>query len=283
MIKENYTIRTMTRTEVDMAIEWAAGEGWNPGMHDAGCFYAADPSGFLIGLLGTEPVATLSVVKYGASFAFLGFYIVKPEYRGRGYGIQIWNTGLACLKERTVGLDGVVDQQNNYKKSGFNPAYSNIRYQGRGGGILPAGSGIVPLSSIPFEVISTYDRAFFPDNRTQFLKCWINQPRSAALGIMRNGKLSGYGIVRSCRSGCKIGPLFADSPECAENLFLALKAFVPEGDTLFLDTPEVNPSALDLMKRHNMMVVFETARMYRGTIPDLPVNRIYGVTTFELG
>mgnify|MGYP003581476289 CR=1 FL=1 len=79
MHTSSYTIRTMTREEVDIAIDWAAAEAWNPGFYDADCFYAADPNGFLIGLLGDEPIATISVVRYGDSFGFLGFYIVKPE------------------------------------------------------------------------------------------------------------------------------------------------------------------------------------------------------------
>ena len=126
MQKSSYTIRVMTRQEVDIVIDWAAAEGWNTGLYDADCFYAADPNGFLIGLLGDKPVATVSVVKYGDSFGFLGFYIVKPEHRGKGYGIQIWNAGLTYLSGRTIGLDGVVSQQSNYKKSGFTLAYRNI-------------------------------------------------------------------------------------------------------------------------------------------------------------
>ena len=35
----------MSRAEVDLAIDWAAGEGWNPGRHDADCFHGADPGG----------------------------------------------------------------------------------------------------------------------------------------------------------------------------------------------------------------------------------------------
>ena len=41
-------LRPMTRAELDLAIEWAAGEGWNPGLADADAFYAADPNGFLM-------------------------------------------------------------------------------------------------------------------------------------------------------------------------------------------------------------------------------------------
>jgi len=283
MQKSSYTIRTMTRQEVDIAVDWAAEEGWNPGLYDADCFYAADPNGFLVGLLDDEPIATISVVKYGDSFGFLGFYIVKPEYRGKGYGIQLWNAGLALLEGRTIGLDGVVAQQDNYKKSGFTLAYSNVRYQGCGGGHYPADSGIVPLSTLAFDDICAYDRPFFPDDRREFLKCWINQPQSTALGILRNNKLAGYGVLRICRSGYKVGPLFADSPECAEQLFLALNSYVPEGAPVFLDVPAVNAAAVDLVTRHHMVVSFETARMYTGQSPDLPINRLFGVTTFELG
>lgn len=273
----------MTRPEVDTAIDWAKDEGWNPGLYDADCFYAADPNGFLIGLLGDDPIATLSVVKYGDSFGFLGFYIVKPEYRCTGYGIQIWNAGLAYLRGRTIGLDGVVAQQDNYKKSGFKLAYRNIRHQGTGGGHYPADAGIVSLSTLPFDEIWAYDKPFFPDNRRQFLRYWIDQPQSTALGIIRNGALAGYGVLRLCNSGYKVGPLFADSSELAENLFLALKARAPESAPIFLDTPAVNAAAVALAKRHKMIVTFETARMYTGKSPDLPISRLFGVTTFELG
>ncbi|MGZ5044775.1 MAG: GNAT family N-acetyltransferase [Methylobacter sp.] len=283
MQKNSYTIRTMTRQEINIAVDWATEEGWNPGLHDADCFYAADPSGFLVGLLDDEPIATISVVKYGDSFGFLGFYIVKPEYRGKGYGIRIWNAGLALLGGRTIGLDGVVAQQDNYKKSGFTLAYRNIRYQGIGGGHYSADSGTVPLSALVFDDICAYDQPFFPDNRREFLRSWINQPQSTALGILRSNKLAGYGVLRICRTGFKVGPLFADSPECAEQLFAALKSHAPESAPVFLDIPAVNAAAVDLVNRHNMTVSFETARMYAGKSPDLPINRLFGVTTFELG
>jgi len=279
----DYTIRTMTRSEVGIAIEWAAAEGWNPGLDDAKCFYRADPEGFLIGLIDNKPVASISVVSYGESFAFLGLYIVRQEYRSKGLGLRIWNAGLEKLEGRTIGLDGVVAQQDNYRKSGFSLAYRNIRFQGTGGGTIAGHEGIRRLSESPFDEIHAYDKTFFPEDRRAFLECWINQDNCIALGIMNNNRLAGYGVIRSCRSGYKIGPLFADSADLAETLFCSLKSSVPEGSMVSLDIPEVNPAAQDLVKRHNMTVVFETARMYKGKIPELPLNRIFGVTSFELG
>jgi len=201
MQQNGYTIRPMTRPEIDLAVEWAAAEGWNPGLHDAGSFHAADPEGFLVGLLDGEPVATISGVRYGQDFGFIGFYIVKPTYRGQGYGLHIWNAAMQRLAGRTVGLDGVVAQQDNYRKSGFALAWNNARYEGVGGGARSADDAIVPLATVPFEALDAYDQAFFPDDRRAFLRAWIGQPGAAALGLVQDGRLAGYGVLRPCRSG----------------------------------------------------------------------------------
>ncbi len=66
-------------------------------------------------------------------------------------------------------------------------------------------------------------------------------------------------------------------------IFLSLKSGVKPAEPFYLDTPEVNRAAVALAKRYNMKVVFETARMYTGKKPDLPLNRLFGVTSFELG
>ena len=283
-MSKEFIIRTMTRSEVDIAVDWAAAEGWNPGIHDADCFWQADRTGFLGGWIGDDPVATISVVRYGSSFGFLGFYIVNPEYRGRGYGLAIWNAGLEYLEGRTIGLDGVVAQQDNYRKSGFSLAYNNIRYEGVGGGRLPSDSPVVPLASVSETNLFSYDRGFFPEERGNFLECWTSRPETVSLGTLdRAGKLAGYGVTRRCRKGYKVGPLFADTPDIAEALFSSLRSAIPKQEPVFLDVPAVNPDAMALVARHGMRPVFETARMYKGNAPDLSVDRTYGVTSFELG
>jgi len=283
-MSDRYRIRTMSRREVDTAVEWAAAEGWNPGWGDGACFHAADPGGFLVGLLDDEPVATISVVKYGSAFGFLGLYIVKPAQRGRGYGFRVWNAGLAHLGGRTIGLDGVVAQQANYRRSGFVLAYRNVRYQGSiAVPPAPVDARIVALSSVAFDALVNYDREIFGADRTAFLKCWIAQPACTAIGLLRDAVVRGYAVARPARVGFKIGPLFADDPSVAQALFDALCASVPAGASLYLDVPEPNGAAVELARRAGMTVVFETARMYAGRAPDVPVERVFGVTTFELG
>ena len=87
----------MRPEEIALAADWAAAEGWNPGLADAACFATVDPEGFLIGELDGAPAATISCVNYDERFAFLGFYIVRPDLRGRGYGLRIWNAAIAPL------------------------------------------------------------------------------------------------------------------------------------------------------------------------------------------
>jgi ribosomal protein S18 acetylase RimI-like enzyme len=282
MASDGYVIRSMRRNEIDLAINWAAAEGWNPGLHDAEPFYTADPEGFLVGELGGEPIATISAVRYGANFGFMGFYIVRPAFRGKGYGLRLCNVALAQLSGRNIGLDGVVEQQDNYRKSGFSLAYRNVRYQGRCGK-TPEKAGVIDLADVPFAIVADYDASFFPDDRRGFLKSWLVQPGTRSRGVMRDGRLTGFGVIRPCRSGYKIGPLFADDAQLAEDLYQALQADLPETAPVYLDVPEVNEAAVALAGRHGMQVVFETARMYSGSFPDLPMQRLFGVTSFELG
>ncbi len=281
-------IRPMHRSEVDLALDWAHAEGWNPGLHDAEPFHRADPEGFLVALLDDEPVSLIAATRYGTGYGFIGFYIARPDVRGRGVGIAVWRAAVAHLAGRLVGLDGVVAQQHNYRKSGFVLAHRNVRYEGvatRDGaqGTAPQVGTLRPVADGPREALFAYDRVFFPAARERFLDAWVAQPGTVALALWREGAMAGYGIARPCRHGWKIGPLFADTPAGAEALFGALTARVPEGDAVYLDAPETQPEALALAQRHGMRPMFETARMYTGAAPAISIDRTYGITSFELG
>jgi GNAT superfamily N-acetyltransferase len=276
------TVRRMRRDEVELAIEWAAAEGWNPGLNDGECFYTADPQGFFIAERDGEALGCVSAVAYDERFAFAGFYMVRRDQRGRGIGRLLVREATAYLGERTVGNDAVVAQQETYKRYGFVPAYRNIRCRGIAPAAAARAPGIVALDSVPFAQLLAYDRELFPAPRPAFLNCWIAPPGGAALGFREAGRLAGCGVLRRCRQGYKIGPLFADRAAIAEDLLRALTAAIP-GEEFFLDIPEPNAAARALVERRGMAPVFETARMYIGPAPLLPLERIFGVTSFELG
>lgn len=279
----DYKMSVMSQDELNIAIQWAKQEGWNPGLQDATAFYAADPTGFLIGTLGSTPIATISAVKYGSSFGFIGLYIVKEEFRGQGYGLKLWQEAMQSLKGRNIGLDGVVAQQENYKKSGFNLAHRNIRFAGRSTQSPAPAAHIRSIKEVEFSHLEEYDHPFFPERRSAFLKHWVNQEHTHTLVILDGAKIVGYGCIRACVQGFKIGPLNAEHPDLALELFTALTHNLPEGSDIFLDIPEVNIQALDMAKKLGMSPSFETARMYTSAVPPMPLHKIFGITSFELG
>ena len=288
-MKDELYIRNMTRSEVDILVDWAAREGWNPGLHDAGVFWAADPNAFIAAEVEGEMIGGGSIVSYGGEYGFMGFFIVRPESRSRGHGNELWHIRRQRLLDRlqpgaSIGLDGVFTMQDYYAKGGFVFSHRNMRFRVE----IPnhpdatTGSDIVTLDTVPLDEVLEYDRTCFPASRRAFLEPWITLPDSLALGCRRDGQLAGYGVVRRCREGCKIGPLFADDPGTAEDLYARLSAFAA-GGPLFLDAPENNPPAMELVRRHCMTEVFGCARMYLGPKPPVAEDRVFGVTTFELG
>ncbi len=278
-----YLCRQMQRAELDLALGWAAAEGWNPGPQDATAFWAADPGGFWLGELEGEPVASLSVVRYGAGYGFLGCYIVRPGLRGTGLGLALWQAGMGWLAGRCVGLDGVVAQQDNYRKSGFTLAHRNIRFGLSGARPAPPPPGVVlPAAALPFAQLEAYDRQCVPAPRSAFLRAWLTLPGHVALAVVRDGTLAGHGVMRPCPEGAKLGPLFADDQAAAEALFAALLAAAPPGP-VFLDVAEPHAGAMALARRAGMAPVFETARMYTAPPPPCDDAKVWGITSFELG
>jgi hypothetical protein len=279
----SFEIAVGSADDVQRMAQWADAEGWNPGKTDAHAFFAADPGGFLIGRLDGEPQACISVVKYGAGFGFLGFYIARPVIRGKGYGIQVWRAGMARLTRRNVGLDGVVAQQGNYKKSGFRLAWNNIRHEGAAPEIsAPAGVTLADARSIAFDKLAAYDRTFFPEARDAFLASWISLPERAAMVALRDGELAGFAVMRRSAAASRVGPLFAATPEIAGSLVSAL-AQKTGSVAVAIDVPDRNKAAVKLAEGMGLKPSFETARMYTGADPDVNYAGLFGVTSLELG
>ena len=263
------------------AIEWAAAEGWNPGLDDEQRFVAADPDAFIAHGEDGELVGTVSCALYGPDYAFIGFYIVRSDRRGRGIGTELFDRALARAGDRAIGLDGVLEQQPVYASLGFELAHRNERWRGMGGGSAP--DGLVPVADLAFDDLVGYDTEIFGAAREAFLRAWIDREPGRALAYTDGGRIRGYAVLRPCREGAKVGPLFADDPVVAAELLVGMRAAAGDGMPLFLDVPHANPAAVEIAAASLDGPVFETARMYRNGRPPEDIARVFGVTTFELG
>lgn len=282
-MKENYIVERMNEAEVQLAVAWAAREGWNPGLNDAKCFFETDPHGFFAGKLDGKVIAIGSAVIYDTEFAFCGFYIVDQLHRGQGYGLTLTQKRLAYIGDRNAGIDGVLTMLDKYARLGYKLAHNNARYQCLHD--LPPShpnDHIISLADVAFDILVTFDRCYFPAERRIFLRNWIAQPGGNALAYVKDGELLGYGVIRPCQQGFKIGPLFAEHPSIANELFLSLANYAKH-QAIYLDIPENNPLAIKLVEQYHLEKVFATARMYLKGQPDIKLQGIYGITSFELG
>jgi GNAT superfamily N-acetyltransferase len=285
MNDRNFEIHALTREELDVAVQWAADEGWNPGLHDADAYYACDPNGFFMAFEEGQRTGFVSVVKYTPHFSFMGFFIVRPDLRGGWIGPTLAEYARQYNGRAVAGLDSVLDEAGHYSSIfGFEPAYHNMRYKGTfGGSSVPPDSRIRSYAASDLEAIERYDRDCFPAPRHAFLERWFMQPEAHALVDYDGATLTGYGMVRPAHDGWRIGPLFADNPERAGALFDALVSRVPAGSTVYIDIPLPNQGAVDIVSSHHMTPMFETVRMYIGPAPQIALDKVFGVTTLELG
>lgn len=266
------TIRVLTLAEIGALLDWAAAEGWNPGLDDAAAFQAADPNGFIGAFVEGQLVAGISSVAYDEAFGFIGLYICHPDWRGQGHGKAVWDAGMAHLGGRTIGLDGVPEQQANYASMGFVPTYETIRMSGS------LTSEPVPslLPSARVEDIATLDVMGFPARRDDFLGRWLATPRTSLMAT-ENGTVAAYAVIRACRDGAKIGPLFAHDLAAATAILDTLSG------PMQIDVPAVQTAWLETLAARGMTPGFRTTRMYRGTPPRCDPSVVFGITTLELG
>lgn len=271
------------RDGLDAVLGWARDEGWNPGLDDVGAFHAADPEGFLLGALDGEPVAAVSVVRHAPDVGFLGLYLCRPAFRGRGHGLALWRAGLARMRGVALGLDGVPAQQANYAREGFAAARRAARWTGA----LPA----IPCAAATPALAGFRDAALRLDAqvngyaRPAFLRAWLTETATRkSLALSGDGELRGLGAIRACAEGFKIGPLIAHTPAEAAALACALVDRAgAAGKPVSVDAPSTNPAAERLMREFGLEPAFETARMWRGPAPAEDAARLYGVGTLELG
>lgn len=275
-------LRTASPAEVSTLLDWAAEEGWNPGIEDAAPFAEADPDGFFVAEKKSGLAAAISVVNHCPGFSFLGLYICRPKYRGRGIGLKLWNHAMEHASGRTVGLDGVAEQQANYARSGFVKTGSTARFEGP----VPVldTQGIRSVTGPDVADLGGLDLLANGFLRHRFLASWLGDSDTRRTVVLDGpeGPI-GFATARLCREGCKIGPVVAPDGDSALRLISAAAGALGQTRAI-VDVPDLQLGFRDLLVGQDWKVTFETARMYRGDPPEAGhPETLFGVATLELG
>ena len=283
---ENIDLKKLNKSDLATLIKWASNEGWNPGVNDAEVFWNTDPNGFYGFYYDNELIAGGAIISYNKEFGFMGLFIVHKDYRNKGIGRKLWHLRKNYLINKlntnaSIGMDGVLAMQPFYNKGGFNIAFRDERYEFTSKE-YSFSNHISTIDIEDFDEIIKYDVSFFGCQRTLFLKYWLFMTESKAIKYKKDDKIIGYAVIRKAETGYKIGPLFANNTQIAEELFKSCLTIAPN-NSVFLDIPTTNQNAVDLVKKYNGKYIFECARMYYGLTPKIFIENIYGITTFELG
>lgn len=279
---QNAEFRTATQDELKTILDWAAEEGWNPGLEDASAFWQADPEGFFVASVDGELAAAISVVTHTADFAFLGLYIARRAFREQGIGYGLWQHALKHAGARVVGLDGVPDQQDNYAASGFDLFSATTRFTGE---VAARESDNVRVAA-PEDVAALVDMeaAASGVRKPVYLGAWFAPAESRQTWVMQGTDgVAGFCTARRCREGVKIGPFWARSE--ADALALMAHVAAQMGGPVTLDVPDTSAPLKALCQALGLTPGFATARMYRGTpvpVGDAP-GGYFAVSTLELG
>lgn len=283
-------VRPATASQAALLSQWAVREGWGAGVDDIPAFYAADPEGFLLAWRDGVPVGSISAVKYDGGYFFVGYYIVDPALRGRGIGHALFDAAHERIGDAPSGLDGVPAQVDTYASLGYVPTGSTARWRGAADAVLalPVTGMCRPLQPSDVAALVAYDAEFVPAPRERFVRAWVSPPRRTFVSVDEAGAIVGYACVRptvgqpGADGEWRIGPLFADDDAVARAL-LAACARAAAGGQLAIDVPDANAAALALAESLGMTPGFSCTRMYRGDVRPIPLERVWGSTSFELG
>lgn len=300
--------------------EWAREEQWNPGLEGAELqqvYYPTDSQGFFVGLIedpdipGKEKIiSAISGVRYGLKSGWVGYYIVHPKERGKGYGHAIFKHAILHMGDRPyVGLDAVIQQVPNYEKSGFVGVWENQRRAGSIDNIISKLSSLESLTEIscsnlcdvPIDQINDLEIRYNGLTRPRFIQNWVEfHSQSEKLGrfgyaMMEHGRLVGYGCARAATTSFRVGPIFAESLDIAKALLYKLAISVKTAMDAKNDIPSsikpnfevdicaANSQAASFFDSLDMPNTFPSIRMWKGQPPKVDIDGIFALSTLELG
>jgi len=187
----------------------------------------------------------ISAVAYD-NYAHVGFYIVKNEVRGKGFGLSLFQHAVKYAegKVQVLGLDGVEHQKKNYEKSEFKPFDTIGRYTRKAQGTRD--NELLDIRDLPLDEIAIYDEKIFGSSRRGYIEAILKQ-KTHGFAIKKDGQIKGYGILKKAHSGYKIAPLVAENQEFAQQILNGLQSLV-EGEDVNLDIFGSNQEAVSLVQ-----------------------------------
>ncbi len=288
----NLSVRCMTPDDLNLVVDWCKEEGWNIGLYDFHMYYKLTLRGHLMFLYENEPIGAISIIQHSDDFLTIGPFIVKNGYRGKGYGSQIWQQAIALIEQEnyTVSLYSVPAQVDFYQKRGFQTKFKNKRWE-----LFHENQTLIKEEAAPCEdfssdnllSVSQYDQSIFSISRQKIFEELLKISAVKGFVLKNEGLITGFGLIRPCVKGWRVGPLFANTPESAKIIFTKLLSVVSD-EKIIIDVPSANKFAQVFAEYFNLTAVSadDTEAMFTGNEPKQlleHINENYGVFSLEIG
>ena len=302
---DNYVIKKVSSADEmrSTLTEFEIMEGIMPALDDHQLFYNTDPDGFYIGQLDGKTISSISLVKYGDSFAFLGIYIVLKEHRGKGYGLALFKHAMESIPPTcNVALDALLEKTHLYRKWGFVEAFVNRRVQVDNTTAATKLESFVPPSDVTVERVeqanqvvykklTVYDTGVFGAPHHLFLRGLVDGPNTITLVAFNQiGGIIGFVAVRktiSVEEGWKIAPLFADDGQIARALlkaaFKEMIKIAPDRKVAIFELSISTPEACVLADELNATPLVDLSRMFTKGQLNFTKEKVFSFSSPELG
>jgi ribosomal protein S18 acetylase RimI-like enzyme len=278
------SIRNAVGSDVDFVHAMLLSEEWNDRREDAARMLGFEPEGCFLTEVNNVRAGHVFSITYGSLLAWIGYVIVKAEYRNRGIATLLMKKALDYLRGKrvqTVKLEAVPEIANVYRKLGFTDEYDSLRFAGTSRhSDLPRDSIVKSLTPSLIAEIARFDATYFGPDRTRVLsKLYDEFPELCFVARGASG-VEGYVMCRRAEFGYKLGPWVCrpENPEAAKQLLVACLSATELNSKIFIGTPAPNTTATRILQEYGFTQYSKSIRMRLGK----PANdRIAGI--FAIG
>jgi len=245
-----------------------AAEGWITDRAEMEFLLTAYPAGCLVSLAAGKPAAFITAIQYGRS-AWIGNLLVLPAFRQQGIGRALMEKVLHRLElsgAETVWLTASADGAHLYRTLGFKQVDRVQRWRG-------AGRGPTKGSTAGYTAaVACIDSQGWGDSRRLIFAAL---PTDACFLSVEDAFL----LQTATAAGLHIGPWGATSEPAAA--FVLETALSGEGKVteMFLDSPEKNHAAGELLAAKGFSVCGTVLLMYKGKEPEYRPEYIYSLAS----
>ena len=296
--------RAGSAEDLQFAVELGIPIGWTDNVdYDGLLYYSADSQGSYIGELEGQKISLVIMALYGNNeFCHIGYFIVDPKFRGKGYGKKTWDYAWSQIPENCImSLNADQDMAQKYEMLGFKPAWKETIFACSAMKIscLPSTSShlvIARTRDCQLNELVDYDESVFGYRRESLVKTALSVPACEGWVVCdQHGEIQGYCNIKKMTTKetmWSVSPLYANNTSVATILLKRAASFVGAKDqtaVFSVTVPEINVPGLEMIKSVSTKVIYRTTRMFAHVLPittlenSSKMQRVFGLSSLATG